>query len=71
LHCTRQDLITQVESEVVPAMLGDRSQDLDAQLDRLQRDRSLGDVALVVRGEHPADTRVGAVMWAALMVRKV
>jgi hypothetical protein len=48
------DAIPQIECKVVPAMLRDRFQNVDPELDRLQRDRRLGDVALVVAREHPA-----------------
>jgi hypothetical protein len=41
-----------VEGEVVAAVLGHGLEDVDAQLDRLQGDRGLGDVALVVGAQH-------------------
>jgi hypothetical protein len=46
--------VTQVESEVVPTVLGDRLQHVYPKLDRLQGNRRLGDVAFVVCCEHPA-----------------
>jgi hypothetical protein len=42
-----------VQSEVIAAVLGKGLQDVDPKLDRLQRDRCLGDVAFLIRGEHP------------------
>jgi hypothetical protein len=44
----------QIECQVVATVLGDRLEDLDTQLHRLQSNRCLGDVALVVGGQHPA-----------------
>jgi len=48
------DPATKVEQKVVTAMLRHRLQNIDTQLDRLERDRRLSDVALVIGGEHPA-----------------
>jgi hypothetical protein len=46
--------ITEIEGEVVSNMLADGLEDLDPELRRLQGNRHLGDVALVVGIQHPA-----------------
>jgi hypothetical protein len=46
--------MTQIKREVVATVLGHGFEDVDAQFDGLEGDRSLGDDALVVGGEHPA-----------------
>jgi hypothetical protein len=44
--------MTEVERQVVADMLSNRFKDFDSKLHRLEGDRYLGDVALVVGGEH-------------------
>jgi hypothetical protein len=46
------DTIAQIEEQVVATMFCDGLEDVNPELDRLQRYRGLGDVALVVGGEH-------------------
>ena len=46
-------------------MLGDRLEDIDSQLDRLEGDRRLSDVALVVGGEHHRRLVLNRDLWRA------
>jgi hypothetical protein len=46
------DPLSQIEQQVIATMLRDRPEHVDTQLDRLQRDRRFGDVALLVGGQH-------------------
>jgi hypothetical protein len=45
---------SEVEDQVVPAVFTDGLQDVDAELDRLEGDRGLGDVPLLVGAQHLA-----------------
>ncbi|HET9119535.1 MAG TPA: hypothetical protein VFN72_03285 [Solirubrobacterales bacterium] len=47
-----EDSVAEVESKVIPRVFGNRLENFNAQLRRLQRDRQLGDVALFVGSEH-------------------
>jgi hypothetical protein len=47
-----EDPVAQIKRHVVAAMLSNGLEDIDAELDRLQRDRGLGDVSLAVGRQH-------------------
>jgi hypothetical protein len=48
-----KDPLAKIKSEVVPAMLRDRFEHVDTELDCLKGDRGLGDVSLFICCQHP------------------
>jgi hypothetical protein len=52
LHLNPPEVVTNLEREIGPAVLGDRLQHRDAELGSSEHDRLLGDGALVVGVQH-------------------